>query len=308
MELESLKLVVETLVQPVNGLIGVCVHDISSGEQVGFRMDEPLPMASVCKIPILVTAYRQSEAGELDLLERIEFTEERRCFGSGLFNAFTPGCQLTIHDLLLMMIVVSDNAATDMVLEKLGRGAVKRTMAELGLLEIHPERSIADLLSDFLIALEPALSGMKWGEWDDYCDRNPGLREKSMDLNVIREAVNASASHRDTATVRAMARLCALIAQNQCASQDSCEAMLEIMDRQVLNTRLPRQLPQFTRLPHKTGTLGSGAVVNDAGILYIDDVARAAVVVLSRDVRNPLFETEEIIGQIGRAVYDHYKQ
>src|SRR6185503_13112104 len=98
----------------------------------------------------------------------------------------------------------------------------------------------------------------------------------------------------------------AQIAENRCAGEESCKAMLDILDEQQLNGRLPRDLPAFTRFPHKTGTLGSGAVVNDAGILYLEDKPVATVAVLSRDVKNPIHETNSAIAAIGRAVYDFY--
>ncbi len=297
---------IEAIVAELDGLMGVCVRDIATGIEVGLRLDESLPMASTCKVPILVTAYRRVEAGLLNLTDRIEITEETRTWGSGLFNAFDTGIKPTLHDLLLMMIVVSDNAATDIVLSQLPAGEVSRTMVELGHANIRCDRTIQRLIGDYFIALEPQLETMKYREWDDYVERIPGLAERGKDLNIIREAVNASASDKDTATVREMARLCAQISENICASEESCSAMLEIMDRQVLNGRLPRHLPPFTRFPHKTGTLGSGAVVNDTGILYIEDRPVASVCVLSRDMRCPISATETAMARIGRAVYDAY--
>ena len=307
MDLTALQHTIEPLVGQVNGLMGVCVRDIKTGEEVGTRLDEPLPMASVCKLPILVTSYRKHEAGQLDLTERVEITDQSRTFGSGLFNAFDVGIMPTVHDLLLMMIVVSDNAATDLILSRLDPGEVTRTMADLGFSHIRADRTIAGLIGDYFVALDPGLVSIKFGEWDAYCEKIPGLKERGKDLEIIREAVNASASTQDTATVRDMAGLCAQITQNRCASGQSCGAMLDIMNKQVLNGRLPRHLPQYTKFPHKTGTLGSGAVVNDAGILYKGEEPVASIVVLSRDVRDPIAETETTIARIGRAVYDHYR-
>lgn len=306
MALEALQTELETLVASVQGHMGVCVRDLASEAEIGVRLDEPLPMASTCKIPILATAYRHKDEGKLDLSERVEITEETRCWGSGLFNAFDIGLRPTLHDLLLMMIVVSDNAATDLVLQRLGADEVTRTMEALGLPHIRVHRTIARLIGDYYVALEPGLAEMQFGEWDAYCAKIPGLKERGRDLDVIREAVNRSASDQDVATVRDMARLCTQIAQNTCASPESCAGMLDILNKQVLNGRLPRHLPAFTRFPHKTGTLGSGAVVNDAGILYIEETPVAAIAILSRDVRNPISETETVMAQIGRAVYDHY--
>ncbi len=288
--------------------MGVCVRDLASGEEIGVRLDEPLPMASVCKVPILVAAYRAHDAGRLNLAERVELTEETKCFGSGLFNAFDRGLRPTIHDLLLMMIVVSDNAATDLVLARLTPGGVTAAMRDLGLQNIRVDRGIAGLIGDILAALDPRAAGVKCGDWDDFLEQNPEIKAKEHDLDEGRRAVNEAASDRDVASVRDIARLCAQIALNECATEESCDAMIEILDTQQLNGRLPRDLPAFTKLAHKTGTLGSGAVVNDAGILYQDDEPVASIAVLSRDVRNPIHETNSAIAAIGRAVYDHYQE
>ena len=302
----ELQQTIEELIKPVQGIMGVCVQDVASGQEIGVRLDEPLPMASVCKIPILVTAYRRHDAGKLDLTERIEITEATRCFGSGLFNAFDVGLRPTVHDLLLMMIVVSDNAATDLILGQLDAEEVTRTMQGLGLNHIRVQRTIARLIGDYFIALDPGLGEMKFGEWDAFCERTPGLKERGEDADAIREAVNKSAAEQDTSTVRDMANLCAQIVRHECASPESCDAMLDILNKQQLNGRLPRHLPPFTKFPHKTGTLGCGAVCNDAGILYLNGEPAAAVAVLSRDVRNLQYETETILAQLGRAVYDFY--
>jgi beta-lactamase class A len=302
----SLQQAIEQIVDSIYGHVGVCVRDAKTGEEIGVRLDEPLPMASVCKIPILVTAYRAYDAGELDLAERIKFSEASRCYGSGLFNAFDSGFNPTIHDLLLMMIVVSDNAATDLVSDRLGRDRVTNTMSDLGLRSIRVDRPIRDLIGDILAALDPRLEGLPYCDWDSAMEAHPGLREKTENLEEGRRAVNEAASDRDVASARDIARLCAQISANACASQESCEAMLEILNKQQLNGRLPRDLPAFTKFPHKTGTLGNGAVVNDTGTLYLQEEPVASVAVLSRDVRNPIHETNTAIAAIGRAVHDFY--
>ncbi len=308
MELQTLENDIKKLVSGVDGLMGVCVRDFKSGSEIGVRLDDQLPMASVCKVPILVATYRKHEEGQIDLSERIEITEDARTFGSGLFNAFDAGLKPTIHDLMLMMIVVSDNAATDLILSKLGIDETTSAMRSLGLSHIYVSRTIRQLIGDYFTALDPGLENLKYGEWDAYCEKIPDLKARSSNMEVIREAVNVSAgtSDSDTATVRDIANLCGQIANNTCATEESCSAMIDIMCKQVLNGRLPRHLPQFTKFPHKTGTLGSGAVVNDAGILYLEDKPVASIAILSRDIKNPISETETIMATIGRKVYDLY--
>jgi beta-lactamase class A len=192
------------------------------------------------------------------------------------------------------------------VLDRIGPARVTQAMRDLGLDDIRVDRPIRDLIGDILAALDPRLKGICYSDWDAIKEQHPDIAAKDKDLTEGRRAVNEAAASQDVATPRAIARLCAQIAENRCATEQSCKAMLDILDEQQLNGRLPRDLPAFTRFPHKTGTLGSGAVVNDAGILYLEDKPVASVAVLSRDVKNPIHETNTAIAAIGRAVYDSY--
>jgi beta-lactamase class A len=205
------------------------------------------------------------------------------------------------------MIVVSDNAATDLVIDRLTMLRVNGAMRELGLRDIRLDRNIASLIGDILTAMDPRCAGVPWGEWEEFLEAHPDIKALDKDLGTSRKTVNEVAADRDVATPRAIARLCAQIAKEECATAESCAAILKILEKQQLNGRLPRDLPAFTKFPHKTGTLGSGAVVNDAGILYIDEEPVAAVAVLSRDVKNPIHETNSATAAIGLAVYEFFE-
>lgn len=306
-DFEELKQKIDRLIAPAKGVIGCCVRDLATGEEIGARQDEMFPMASVCKVPILATAYRLVDAGKLDLTERVELTDARRCFGSGLLNFFDGGLNPSLRDLLHLMIIVSDNAATDIILERVGGpAAVTAAMRELGIDAIRVDRTIRELLGAYFTALEPKLEGICYGEWEEREAAIPGLKERNKDLEVIYASVIAATTGCDLASPRAMARLCGMIARNECAGAESCEQMLEIMRRQQLNGRLPRHLPPFWQFPHKTGTLGTGVVVNDAGVLYHSEAPVAAVAVFCREMQDPIYETETRLAELGRAVWDHY--
>jgi len=213
----------------------------------------------------------------------------------------------TLRDLLHLMIIVSDNAATDIILEAVGGpAAVTATMRELGLNGIRVDRTIGELLAAYFTALDPGLDGMVYGQWKAREDAIPGLKERSENVALVRDAVAVATAGHDLATPRDMARLNAMIAKNECASPESCAGMLEILGRQQFNGRLPRHLPPFQKLPHKTGTLGAGAVVNDAGLLYFAGEPVAALAVFCREMRDPIYATETRLAQIGRTVWDHY--
>src|SRR5689334_3313976 len=118
MGMKMLRKRIGSIVDWVDGRMGVAVHDVTTGEEIGVSADELFPMASVCKTPILVEAHRRVEAGTLSLTKRISITRATRTAGSGLLNYFDEGLRPTVGDLLLLMIVVSDNAATDLIIQQ----------------------------------------------------------------------------------------------------------------------------------------------------------------------------------------------
>ncbi|MEP6754744.1 MAG: serine hydrolase [Chthonomonadales bacterium] len=305
--MRELKQNIERILEPIDGIVSVTVRDYLTADTIGVRPHELLPMASTCKVPVLVAAFREVEAGRLDLEERVIFTEEHRTFGSGLFNSFRDGLNPTIYDCLLMMIVVSDNAATDVLLRKLTPEGVTRMMKELGFNNIQLDRTIQQLIRDILAALDPRYKGIKYGEADALEEANADLKAISKDAIKGRVAVNAVCTDRDIATTDDLARLMDRLVRRELANPESTEAMIKILNTQQLNGRLPRDLPQGTKLPHKTGTLGYGAVVNDIGTLYIEDEPRASIAVLSRDVKNPIHETNTALANVGLALYEYYK-
>ena len=298
---------ISQVLAPIQGRMSVTIRDYKSGEEIGILSDEPLPMASVCKTPILIAALRAVDSGHLDLEERVELGPKQRTFGSGLFNHFRDGLQPTIYDCLLMMIVVSDNAATDIILRKLPPEAVTLCMTELGFPEIKVNRTIRNLIGDILAALDPRFEGVEFDAIESLEKDIPELDVLEHDLIKGREAVNSACEGKDIATTRSLAKLMCKLCAGELATPIATEAMIKILNTQQLNGRLPRDLPAFTKFPHKTGTLGSGAVVNDVGMLYLNDEPVAAIAALSRDVRNPIHETNTALAQVGQAVHEYYR-
>src|SRR5437660_983102 len=120
MGIKSLRYRLWHAVAGVNGEMGISVVDVETGDSVGLDDSKYFPMASVCKTPILVACYRKVERGEVNLGKRVEITASAKTAGSGLLNYMDAGLRPTLRDLLLLMIVVSDNAATDLVLSAIG--------------------------------------------------------------------------------------------------------------------------------------------------------------------------------------------
>ena len=286
------------ILESVEGEVGLSVLDIDGGVLFQHNADIPFPMASVCKVPILATAY----ASDIPLTERIEFTDSAKCLGSGLFSAFSAGINPTLYDLLLMMIVVSDNAATDIVLNRVGMPAVNKLTSSFGLSSIRIDRTIKELINDCIKEIDPAFDQAGTATYRELLEHNPGLKAKADDQNLSREAVNRATVGRDESSPNDMAKLFLKIATGDGFSETATKAMKDIFECQLLNARLPRYLPQGTKCWHKTGTLGQGAVVNDSGVLVVKDVPIALVSFFSRNVKSPQLITERAIGNIALKV------
>jgi beta-lactamase class A len=107
--------------------------DLSSGERIGRGQDDVMPTASLIKVPVLAALYRAMQEGCLSLTDRIRYGDEHRCLGSGVLSRMTPGVEMTVRDAAVLMIIISDNSATNMVIDLVGLEQVNETMRGLGL-------------------------------------------------------------------------------------------------------------------------------------------------------------------------------
>ena len=132
-ELEALRQRIAAVAADLPGRLGVLVRYPDEDAEVGFAADDLFRAASVIKIPIMVEVYRQAAAGRLTLADPLPVLAEERTDGSGILKYLHAGLQLTIADAVELMIIVSDNSATNLLLRRLGTEAVNRAMDDLGL-------------------------------------------------------------------------------------------------------------------------------------------------------------------------------
>lgn len=123
---------IRDIVAKTHGVWGVSVRHVERHESAGIRENERSNMASVFKVPILVELFHQASEGKIALDERVEWKDPGRYFGSGVLQAMRPGLNPTIHDLATLMIIVSDNAATDQLLAHVGKTNVNARPASPG--------------------------------------------------------------------------------------------------------------------------------------------------------------------------------
>jgi beta-lactamase class A len=127
--------VVEALIleaEATGGVVGVAVYG-AEGELFAHNGDRRFRAASTIKAPIMIEAYREIDEGTLDPEDRSRLRDKDRIPGSGVLGHMHEGLELTLADLLLLMIAVSDNTATNLILDLTGLEAVNATMQSLGM-------------------------------------------------------------------------------------------------------------------------------------------------------------------------------
>jgi beta-lactamase class A len=274
------------------GRFGVSARDLTTGEELGINSTEVFPLASVFKIPVLVELFRQADAGRVDLDRRLEFAADDRAPGSGVLRELVPGFALTIRDYALLMIILSDNSATDKVLRAIGAANVTPCMRELGLRSTWVSRSCAQILGSL------AGIGSERPTPDEVTEILARLGDGRYNPNTW---AYAETDENNASTPAEMVDLLELIYRGRAASPAACRAMLSIMRKQQLKGRIPLLLPPGVVTEHKTGTLPG--VVNDAGLIYVTKDHVCALAVFSKGgadrARGP-----EVIGQVALAVYE----
>jgi beta-lactamase class A len=132
------------LLNPPSGVVALAAQHVESGRTWRHNEHLPLPSASLIKLPILAAFWETVEAGRLDPNERMSVPAEARVEGTGVLKALAPGLQPTWSDLATLMITVSDNVATNLVIDRLGMEAIQAWIDKAGLAKTRIERRMMD--------------------------------------------------------------------------------------------------------------------------------------------------------------------
>lgn len=269
------------------GRAGIWVKHLTLGEEAAVHADDSFNSASVIKLPVLALAMQMAERGDLSLAERITINASDFRAGTGVFHYNDPGLQPTLHDVLMQMIITSDNTATDIAIGKVG--GVDKVNAWL------QQNSYADALK-----LNMTLAEMfaKYNALPTGANRN--------------EKTNGDRTYwLGTMTPRATGRL--LESFQRCsdgtatapalASQKSCADMIRMLRAQQAGTR---RLPHFLSVPvgHKTGDFPP-VVANDVGIVF----AKSGPIVISffaNSIEGPFAEAEDRVGRIAQIIVAYF--
>jgi len=285
------------------GVVGVSAIHLETNRRISLNGSERFPMASTYKVPIAVQLLTRVDKGEIRLDQMIQLQPSDLHPGSGtltdLFNQ--PGMALSVRNLLELMLLISDNSATDVCLRLAGGPeAVTSRMRAVGINGFDVNRSTVRLIADwFGVAQLPPES-----EWSPTLFRK--LSEGVKPEETKAAAAKFDADPRDTATPEAMVTLLERIYRKDLLKPESAELLLDIMRRcRTGEARLKGMLPLGTELAHKTGTIGG--TTNDVGIVTLpDDAGHVAITVFVKSSEKEVSARERTIADVARAVYDFF--
>jgi len=135
---------IKRIADECGGTLCVAVRDIENAFELSINADDVVSSASIIKVPIIVEAMRRVAAGELSLDREYALDDADRVRGSGVVRYLHSGAVLTLKDLLTLMIIVSDNTATNIVIDLLGTEGVNETMRSMGLTKSALQRKMYD--------------------------------------------------------------------------------------------------------------------------------------------------------------------
>ncbi|WP_370934139.1 serine hydrolase [Amycolatopsis sp. cg13] len=258
--------------------------EVDGSRSLGIGEDVPVVPASVFKVPIALELARQAAEGKLDLGTRITVKPGHPTPSPYGLATFRHEVSMSWHDLAILMIGISDNVATDLILAEVSKDAVNSTLRHLGFTHTVVPQDCGELL---------ATIGEDLGV--SYEDDERALAELTYEQVSGLRALQPEKSCSTTAAE--MTRLLGLIWRDEAAAPEACADVRRWMELQVWPHRLRSGFPDDgIRTSGKTGTLP--AVRNEVGVVEYPDGGRYSVAVFTRaaDSQSRVPERDAFIG------------
>ncbi|HYP51690.1 MAG TPA: serine hydrolase [Pyrinomonadaceae bacterium] len=160
---QTLDVLIKDAVKDFKGKVWIYAKNLDTQKTYSLRGDERVRTASTIKLPIMVETYFQINEGKLKWTDEIVLTKEKKVGGSGVLGEFSDNTKIDLRTALNLMIVVSDNTATNLVLEKVTSDAVNARMESLGFADTKSIRRIFGSEKDSRVASDPVIKNFGLG-------------------------------------------------------------------------------------------------------------------------------------------------
>ena len=263
--------VLKPLADAHKGRVAIAVKHLGTGAGYRLHADVPMPTASLIKFPVMIEAYRQAEAGGIDLDAAVTLKAEDKVPGSGILTEhFSPGAKFPLRDAVRLMMAFSDNTATNLVLDAIGIPSTAATMEALGC----PNTKIHSKV---------------------YRRDTSVFPERSKEFGL------------GSTTADEMIRLLEKLHRGELAGPDATKAMLAHLKACDDKDKFPRLLPPGTVVAFKTGSVDRARTA--AGIIRTPG-GRVAVCVLTDRNEDTRWTADNagnlLCAKVARAVFDRF--
>ena len=273
---QDLQKQLETLAASHEGKVAFFAKNLATGTTVAIDADRPVQTASVIKLPLFLQAFEQVKAGKLHLDDKVELTKANQVAGSGVLPFLDPGLKLTLKDTLTLMILLSDNTATNMSIDAVGLKTTNQMLADMGLKNTYFYKKV------YVKAVEPLPADFK----------QFGLGKT---------------------TAREMASVMEYIYNCKIGDQKLCDQMKFILRNQQYRAMIPRYIEtpdtseDLSAIGDKIGAVD--AVRNDVAFVI---TPKGTIVISAFTYENkdqswtPENKAEILIGKMAKAVVDSW--
>jgi beta-lactamase class A len=232
---QSFDQAIKTKIAGFKGIVTLYAKNLDTGQSYNLNGEQPVRTASTIKLPIMIECFSEFAEGKLKPTEPLIVTASEKISGSGILQDLSDGISLPLRDMILLMITLSDNTATNLILNRMGGNAVNARMDSLGLKNTRVMRKI--------LGSKPTPSGVtdegakpanqKWGTG----------RSSPQEMVVLLEKLY----------------------RGQLVSKQASAEMLEILKKQRDHNGIGRNLKD-TVIANKSGALD--ALRSDVGIVF----------------------------------------
>jgi len=252
----------------------LCVQSLDGAAEIAVDADLPAVAASVIKVAVALAVQTQFATGRLDPRERVLLPASTRSPGPVGFSIFSDDVEASLQDLVVAMLTISDNDATDTLIRRVGVETINAGCASLGLtgtVLVTDEGTIATS-----IAQEAGFAS--WDAMWEWADApHPAEDERALVEKIPAMTALTPASTTRT-TARDMATLLRLIWTDAAGPPQACRRVRKLMGQQLTRHRLAAAFPPPATVAAKSGSL-VGVVRNEVGVIeYPDGRAYCAAV------------------------------
>lgn len=267
--LANLETPVQNLLEKAGGSWGIVLEDLTTNERWTLNEDQRFFAASVIKVPIMTAVFADVYANKYAFQDKLALRQEDLVGGAGVLQHMSPGTEITIHDLVTLMIIQSDNTATNILIDLVGKENIRHVMQKTGMVNSQ--------LYNKLMIIPAELEGYN------------EITAADMAVHLRSIATGSIISY------NSCLQMINILKKQQL--RDSIPSHLPDPEGEIIGT-----LPLW-ELANKTGSVTN--IKHDIGILYVGQKA-ITICTLSKHVEPKL--ARDTMGRIGQLVYELYSQ